>query len=149
MEEENRQPRTSIPRLIECLIPVTLEATPEATPLDQTIIFIKEEFGISENIKHPFILFFQTDGENIIDSFVVKLKQEELEKAFLELKRLIKNAVNSLIKVTPENYENHKELFNLIRTGVQGGNAIEYVNNKVLSKIGIGTIIALIKTIAG
>jgi hypothetical protein len=145
MEEKREQQSPIIPGLTQFLVPIKLRST----PLDQTIEFLRKEFRIEENISHPFVIFFQTDGESIIDYFVVVLKQEQLEKAFLELKRQIKNAVNSISEVTSDNFENHQEIFDLIRNGVEGGNLWEFINKKVISKISIGTIIAMTKIIAG
>lgn len=127
------------------LTPLTLKPT----PLDNAIDFIKKEFEINDNLKHPFVLFFQTDGENISDSFVVSLKQEKLEEAFLELRDHIKNAVDSLSKVEPAYINNHQEIFNLIRSGVENGKYYNFVKKKIVPTISIGTIITLIKIITG
>lgn len=130
--------------VIEFLRPITLEDT----PLDETTRFLKTEFDLDERVKHPFILFFQTNGEEISDHFVIVLKEKELEKAFLEIRTQIEFAVNSVSKVESEFYGNHNEIFNLIKDGVKGGNAWEFINKKLLSQISIGAIIALVKTIA-
>lgn len=127
------------------LVPLRLEPT----PLDNAIGFIKKEFEINDNLKHPFVLFFQTDGENISDSFVVSLKQEKLEEAFLELRDHIKNAVTSLSEVKEEYFDNHQEIFNLIRSGVENGKFYNLIKKKIVPTISIGTIITLIKIIAG
>lgn len=144
-EEKRQQEHPSISGLTEFLVPIK----PRSTPLDKTIEFLRKEFNIEERIKHPFVIFFQTDGDNIIDYFIVALKQDKVEDAFLELKRQISNAVDSLSEVKSKYSGNRQEIFELIRNGVQGGNYWEYINKKILSKIGIGTIISLIKIIGG
>jgi hypothetical protein len=118
------------------------------TPLDNAMRFVEKEFQFDETLKHPFVLFFQTDGEEILDYFIVTLKQEKLEDAFLELRSHIKNSVKALEKVSPENYKNHQEIFNLIRKGIEEGKFYDFVNRKIVPKIGIGTIISLIGIIA-
>lgn len=121
----------------------------DSTPLDLTISMLKDKFGVEGNIDHPFILFFQSDGASIIDHFVVALKQDELQNAFLELKRQITNAIESVSKVTQENLNNHQEIFNLIKGGVESGNLIYLIKTKIIDKLGIGAVVSLFKTIAG
>lgn len=143
-EEQRRQERGSQIGF-SFLIPISLKPT----PLDNAIGFLKKEFDLDDNLKHPFVLFFQTDGSDISDSFIVSLKQEKLEESFFELRDHIKNAVESLSNVKSEYFNNHQEIFNLIRSGVEGGKFNDFVKKKVVSKLGIGTIISLIKLIAG
>lgn len=110
------------------------------TPFDGAIRFIKEEFQLDDNIKTPFVLFFQTDGKKLLDYFFITLKQEKLEDAFLELKAIIKNAADSVSKVLPENYKNYQEIFNLIRGGVENGQFWDFV--KIVSRVSLRTIIS-------
>jgi hypothetical protein len=145
-DELRQQNRNSQSRTISFLIPITRQPT----PTDNAIGFVKSEFELDEDIKTPFVLFFQIDNDdNISDSFIVGLKQDRLEDAFLELRDHIKNAVESLDKVLPENYNNHQEIFNLIKSGVESGKFYDFINKKVKQKLGIGTIISLVKLIAG
>jgi len=146
-QDELRQgDRNSQSGTISFLIPITRKPT----PTDNAIGFVKSEFELDENIRTPFVLFFQIDNEdNISDSFIVGLKQDKLEEAFLELRDHIKNAVESLNKVLPENYKNHQEIFNLIKSGIESGKFYDFINKKVKPKLGIGLIISLVKLIAG
>jgi len=127
------------------LVPLVLEPT----PLDNAIDFIKNTFELEDSLETPFILFFQIDEENISDSFVIGLKQDRLEDAFLELRDIIKNSITALSKVKVENISNHQEIFSLIKGGVEQGKFYEFIKKKVTSKIGIGTIITFIKLIVG
>jgi hypothetical protein len=145
-DELQQQDRNSRSGTISFLVPITRKPT----PIDNAIGFINSEFELDENIKTPFVLFFQIDNDdNISDSFFVGLQQDRLEEAFLELKGHIKNAVESLDKVLPENYKNHQEIFNLIKSGVESGKFYDFINKRVKPKLGIGTIISLVKLIAG
>lgn len=144
-EEKRQQQSVSQKGYMQFLTPITLKAT----PLEKSIYFLKKEFGLDDNLKHPFILFFQTDGEELLDYFVVALQQEKLEEAFLELKSQIKTAVDSVSKVTPDNFKNHKEIFNLIKLRVEGENSRNFIKTKVISKIGIGSIISFVKFLTG
>ena len=144
-EEIAAQQRAAAKGYMQMMRKITLQAT----PLDKSVNFLKKEFKLEENLKHPFVLFFQTNGEDILDYFAIALKQEKLEDAFLELKRQIESAVESISKVTPDNFKNHQEIFNLLESGVKSGNFGHFVKTKIASKIGIGTITSFIKLIAG
>jgi hypothetical protein len=144
-EEIAAQERAASKGYMQMIQMITLQAT----PLDKSVTFLKQEFKLDDNLRHPFVLFFQSDGEDILDCFVVTLKQEKLEDAFLELKRQIEAAVDAVSKVTPNNFKNHQEIFNLIKSGVKGGNAGHFIKTKIISKIGIGTITSFIKLISG
>ncbi len=120
----------------------------KSTPLEKTIELLRNEFKIGGSINHPFIIFFQIDGENIIDFIIVELKEKKIENAFLELKDLIENAVDSVRNVTPDNYENYREIFNLIRNSLSDYRFLNFIANSVLNNKKIITIINLIKTIA-
>jgi hypothetical protein len=101
--------------LMSFLVPVTREPT----PLDNAVKELKQDFNIKEDIKTPFILFFQTDGDAISDSYIISLEKEKVEDAFIELRAWVKCAVNSISKVHPENYGNHQEIFNLIKSNLK------------------------------
>lgn len=122
----------------------------ENSPLFKSKCYLKSEFHIKQNIETPFILFFQTDGDSILSHFIVLLKQEKLEDAFLELKAHIKNAVDSLKKVDRDKYsKNHIELFHLIEAGVKAGNQENFVKTKVLPKISFDRLVSLTKILLG
>jgi hypothetical protein len=144
-DELRQRARNSERGTISFLMPITKKPT----PTDNAIGFVKSEFQIDDKIKTPLILFFQIDNDdNISDSFIVALKQDRLEEAFLELRDHINNAVKSLEKVLPEYYENHQEIFNLIKSSVESGKLYDFINKKVKTKLSIGTIILLVKMIA-
>jgi hypothetical protein len=86
-----------------------------------TSIIGKLRFSIdpNENIKLPSILFFQTDGKMVLDYFLVELKEETIEKSFLEIKSYIKSAVDSLLEVASENRTKKQTIFNLIESNVK------------------------------
>lgn len=145
-DDLRQRDRNSPSGTISFLVPITRKPT----PTDNAIGFVKSEFELDANIKTPFVLFFQIDNDdNISDSFIVGLNQDRLEEAFLELRDHIKNAVESLDKVLPENYKNHQEIFNLIKSAVESGKFYAFVNQKIKPKLGIGAIISLVKLFAG
>lgn len=126
-DELQKRKKNSQGGTLSFLIPITKKPI----PIDNAIDFLKSEFQIDENIKTPFVLFFQLDNEdNLSDYFIVQLKKDKLEDAFLELKTHIKNAVNSLDKVSPENYENHQEIFELIKGELESSQLNRFIAKK-------------------
>ena len=59
-------------------------------------------------------LLFQVYDNSVIDSLLVELKEEEIEKTFLELKDYLKEAALALKKIAPKNKQNLKEIFNCL-----------------------------------
>lgn len=131
--------------LNQMLVPINISDS----VLEKSNDYFKKEFAFEENLQHPFILFFQVDGELIIDYFVVSLKQDRLEEAFLELKRQITNAVAALKRITPENYNNHKEIFEQVKLSVQGANMHHYIKTKIIPKLNIKTLLSFIRVLSG
>ena len=124
--------------------------TRKPTPTDNAIHYLRKEFEIEANIKTPFVIFFQLNNDNnISDSFIVGLKKEKLEDAFLELRNHIQRAVNSLDKVSPENYGNHHEIFNLIKEEVERGKFYIFVNDIIKKNLTLGTLISIAKLFGG
>ncbi|MCL2623545.1 MAG: hypothetical protein FWD31_07770 [Planctomycetaceae bacterium] len=129
--------------MLSFLYPVPMEPT----PTDNAIGLIKNVFELDENIKTPFVLFFQIDNHDMIsDLFIVGLKQDKLENAFLELRNHIKYAVDSLSEVRKKYPQ---EIFNLIKTGVENGKFYTFIKTKVIPKLGVETIISFVQLIAG
>lgn len=103
------------------------------TPLEQSLVILKKDFQIDNNIKHPFLFFFQADGENVTDSFIVNVESTKVDETYLEIKEILKLAVNALASVQSENLENYEQLFNLIKGGVIDGRKM----NMIKSNIGV------------
>ena len=87
----------------------------------------------SEDIKLPSILFFQTNGRSVLDYFMVELKEETIEKSFLEIRDYIKAAVDSLSRVSEENRENRQPIFSLIESNVKAAQMKKNFNRRMQS----------------
>lgn len=144
-EEIRAQRRAAKNGYIQLMRPITLKST----PLDKSVDFLKKELSLDESLRTPFILFFQIDGDDIIDSLVISLKEEKLEEAFLELKRNIGAAVEAVSRVTADNFGNRQEIFDLIKSEINSTALFHFAKTEVASKIGIGTIISLIRLLGG
>ena len=125
------------------LVPLSFEKT----PLEKTIEYLKNEFNIADEIKTPFLLFFQTEGEQIIDSFIITLKEDKIEDGFLELKKYLKKAAKSLKTITEEDYSN-QVVFDLLKVDIKEGLLIK-VGKAVIKKLNINLIFAIIRTLGG
>lgn len=111
---------------------------------------LKQIFNIEENIKTPMVIFFQIDGEdNISDSFIVGLKKEKIEDAFLELRNHIQKAIKSIDHVHPENFDNHQAIFNLIKAEIKSGLFYTFFNEKIVNKLTPATLISIVKFFLG
>lgn len=86
-----------------------------------------------ENIKLPCILFFQSDGQLINDYFVVPLKEETIENSFIEMKDFIQAAVDSLKSVQEKYRGNYSEIFNLVKSQVEGRKLKRNISKKLQS----------------
>ena len=144
-EEKRKRNSNSSKGYISFLVPLTMKPT----PIDVVNNHLKEEFNIESQVDTPFVVFFQTDGEEIIDYFVVQLKKEKLEESFLELKKHIELATNSLSKITKNNFQNHQEIFNQVKLSIEGGQFYEFVKTKIVPRIKIGTLLSVFKLLAG
>lgn len=91
-DEKRKRSSNASKRYISYMVPLTVKPT----PIDIVNKQLNEEFNIESQVDTPFVVFSQTDGEEIIDYFVVQLKKEKLEESFLGLKKHIKLAVDSL-----------------------------------------------------
>lgn len=131
---------------IACLIPMNIKID----TTDNGTQKLKQIFSIEENIKTPMVIFFQIDEEdNISDSFIVGLKKEKLEDAFLELRNHIQKAVKSIDRVLPENYDNHQAIFNLIKAEIKSGLFYTFFNEKIANKLTPATLISIVKLFLG
>ena len=92
--------------------------------------------GIS--FKTPSILFFQVDKDVVIDYFLVELKEQKIEEGFLEIKRLITESVDAIKLISKENIQNHKEIFDMLKTSTKS--SVWWTNAKKIGKKGIDLI---------
>jgi hypothetical protein len=79
-----------------------------------------------ENLPSPSILFFQVINNIITDHTFAQIREDRIEDAFIEMKQIIKTAIESLSTVKDENRENSSELFNLLKLIIESS---EYWKN--------------------
>ena len=83
-------------------------------PYDATGDILSKYFRLPLNVTYPAIVFFQVDGDSVMDSVIIELKEEFIQSAFLELKEYVAKAVKALRLIKIENRDNRQEIFNLI-----------------------------------
>ncbi|WPU92487.1 hypothetical protein SNE25_24475 [Mucilaginibacter sabulilitoris] len=130
---------------ISFFVPIVLKPT----PIERAGPFLKDSFVIDKAVKTPLVLFFQTNNNAITDSFIVELKEEKLEDAFIELKDLIKEAAAALSGVEEKYLGNDREIFNLLKEGVKSKSFLRVFNKKKDAVLKIGSILSLLKLLAG
>lgn len=72
-----------------------------------------------DNLPSPSILFFQVENNLITDYTFAQLRESKIEEGFVEMKEIIKTAINSLGNVQEENTSNSNELFELLKQSVK------------------------------
>lgn len=87
---------------------------------DLLIPMLKRYFELDEKIDLPAVLFFQEQDGLLTDYFLVGLDERKLEESFWELQDYIQTAVDNLEKITLDNYANSREIFNQLKSGVEG-----------------------------
>lgn len=133
----NKRERSASEDRIGFMTGIYAQSTPNRVA--QTII--ERYFGISGEIRLPAILFFQVDDEEVVDSFLVELKNEEIEKTFIEIKGHIKGAVDSL-KGINLSVSDSGTIFRELRTAIENRNQ-RVIMGRLLNKLTIGNLISL------
>jgi hypothetical protein len=91
-----------------------VDAPPNLSPK-----FLAENLLNEKSLPSPSILFFQVSGFVITEYTIANLRENEIEKGFIEMKDIINNAVTSIKQVEHPFKDNHKEIFNLIRGAIE------------------------------
>lgn len=105
---------------------------------------IEKYFGSKVIVNYPAILFFQVDNYSVIDSLLIDLKEEEIERGFLELKGYLKKAVSALEKITPENKQNVAEIFDCLERELKSARTIRKIKRFTKNA---GEILGLVSSI--
>ncbi|WP_448104065.1 hypothetical protein [Pedobacter panaciterrae] len=87
-------------------------------PNESTDEIISKYFNENLKVSYPSVLFFQVDDNKVIDSLLVELYENSIESVFQEMKEYISAAVLALKKISPDNYSNHKEMFDQVENRV-------------------------------
>ncbi len=66
-------------------------------------------------VPEPALIFFQIDEQQRTEAFAVKIGSTSAEEAFVEIRKLLLCARNSIQQVLPQNKHNTEEIFELIR----------------------------------
>ncbi len=91
----------------------------DKTHRSHVIPMLKNYFALDEYVKLPAIMFFQVEGKQISDYFLIELFADKVEESFLELKDYISSAVKRLKMIAPVNRENLHPIFESMKQGVK------------------------------
>lgn len=97
-------------------------------------------------VNYPAILFFQVDKDKVIDSLLIDLKAQEIEKGFLELRDFFNRAVLALKRISPENKQNLKEIFDCLENEVT---SFQFNRRLVRGFNNTGNVAGLLSSIKG
>jgi hypothetical protein len=144
----NYRPPDSTPKNIKSkLVFNALISMPtNLNPRFATNALIDKYFKETE-INYPAILFFQVDNNSVVDSLLVDLKEQEIEKAFLELKNYMTRAASALKKITAENRKNDREIFDCLEREVKSLRTARKIKRITQNVFNITEILSTIKGI--
>jgi hypothetical protein len=97
--------------------------------------FIEERFGIELSKARPSVLFFQITNGQVSVPFAVEIQSETVQQAFVEIRGILSDVVDSLKEVMPEFRHNTAETFNLITNRLWQRKAVLSLR-KVLGLVG-------------
>lgn len=106
-----------------------------------------QKYFKEDRVNYPAILFSQVDNNSVIDSLLIDLKEQEIEKAFLELKNYLIEAVSALKNIRPENRQNAKEVFNCLEAEVKSLKTARRIKRIVQNMSSVTSLISSIKDI--
>jgi hypothetical protein len=109
--------------------------------------FLFDEFEVEDKVKTPAILFFQVKDKEIIDYFFCSLKENTVEKSYLELEGLLVKVSSIMEQISPENRKNYEQIFNLIKQEIDSANTISVIKSKAGKIYKFGKIILFIEKI--
>ena len=110
-----RRPRDEIDHCFHMLTAISTRFN----PAEGTNALIERYFGPNVAATYPAILFFQVDGNAVVDSLLIELREQQIEPAFLELRDYVNRAVEALKKILPENKRNIGEIFDCLEREVR------------------------------
>ena len=99
--------------------------------------FLAKNLINRENLPSPSILFFQVIDNNMSDYSIAQLRQDEVEKGFIEMKIIIKKAVGSLSEVEDAYKHNSEEIFNLLKAEIESSESWKLLKRRYKQLISI------------
>ena len=91
----------------------------EINSSEKYIPILSNYFKLDNKLNLPAVLFFQEHEGLLTDYFLLGLDEKKIEESFWELQEYIQRAVDSLVEVKKEYYSNSREIFNLLKNGVE------------------------------
>ncbi len=105
---------------------------------------LKTYFGTLE-FSSPSMLIFQVNQQRIIDYFFVALKEEKMENGFIEIKKVIQDAVDAIKEISPENKKNFQEIFNMVEINIDSSLSWNKYKKRVTKAINLISFLSIFK----
>ena len=122
-------------------IPINTFSNLEDTNKD----LLSELFGVNGEFPTPSILFFQIKDNMVLKSFFISLIEDKIEESYLEIKRYLTRAVDTLKPIKDENKGNSKELFDLIETDLLQSSRYYNIGKKISQIIQLSDLLGVFK----
>lgn len=117
----------------------------EFNPSEGTNTLIDKYFGPNLKVSYPAILFFQVNSNEVVDSLLIELHEQQIEPAFLELRYYIQRAVNALKGIQQVNQANIKEIFDRLEREVRFARNLRRLNRVIKRAGSISELLSSIK----
>lgn len=101
---------------------VTLELSIQKvdTPVNVSPKLVAHKIINQETLPSPSILFFNVKGSVITEYTIANLRENEVEKGFNELIKIVELAVGGMKDVQEGYKDNHDEIFDLLKQTIEG-----------------------------
>jgi len=108
---------------------------------------LERYFSLPDEITYPAILFFQVSKDEIIQEFVVPLKEEEFEKGFLEIKKIFQIAEQTLKQIKVK--KNREEIISRVILDLESDKSIRIIRSRIQSAKNLAKFFAPFRHLLG
>lgn len=77
---------------------------------------LNDVFNNESLLVYPSVLFFQVYERNIYNYRLVPLRKHTIEESFSSVQKLFESIAEVLERIEPENYQNYREIFELVKS---------------------------------
>jgi type III secretory pathway component EscV len=87
--------------------------------LNDRLDYLRNLYFQNQSLEYPSILFFQVNKTAVTQSLMVELEEQDIQKAFFEIREYLKAAVTALEIIGKDYYNNQKEIFDCLERAVK------------------------------
>jgi len=76
---------------------------------------LKNMFNLKITDNNPALLLFQLDGENIVNSFCIEIREQNEQETFFLMKEILNVIIKAIESISKNNINNQKEIFSIVK----------------------------------